>query len=90
MLQFRSDYASFNNILFNPDKSHCLKFCKYVNTANVIQFPVFLQGVQLTWVDHIIHLGHYLTATLLELVDIEHCCVNYDHKQIIFCLYTIK
>ena len=72
MLQFCSDYASDNNILFNPNKSQCLKFCKYVNNANLIQFPVSLQGVQLTWTDHIIHLGHHLSATLLDSADMKH------------------
>ena len=31
-----------------------------------------LQGVQLTWTDHIIHLGHHLSATLLDSADTEH------------------
>ena len=33
MFQFCSDYASDNNILFNPNKSQCLKFCKCVNNC---------------------------------------------------------
>ena len=71
MLQFCSDYASYNNILFNLNKSQCLKFYKYVNNTNLIQFPVSLQGVQLTWTDHIIYLGHHLSATVLDSADIE-------------------
>ena len=47
------------------------KFRKYVYTANVIQFPVRVRGVQLTLTDHIILLCHYLTATLLDSADIE-------------------
>ena len=44
-----------------------------------IQFLVFLQGVQLTWTDHIVHLSHHLTATSLDLVDI-------DYLRVDFCL----
>ena len=31
-----------------------------------------LQSVRLTCTDHIIHLGHHLSATLLDSADIEH------------------
>ena len=89
MLQFCSDYASDNNILFNPIKSQCLKFCKYVNNANLIQFPVSLHGIQLTWTDHIIHLGHHLSATLLTQPISNIGGLISVRRQIIFCLALV-
>ena len=88
MLQFCSDYAFDINILFNPNKFHCLKLCKYVNTANVIQFPMFLEGIQLTRADNIIHLGHYLITIVLDSADIEHRRIDfYSQKNLFFVLF---
>ena len=69
MLDICTAYANSNNILFNPNKSHCLHFGK---SANLIkQFPVELQGMMLTWTDHIVHLGHILYPNLDDSCDID-------------------
>ena len=77
MLDICTAYANSNNILFNPNKSHCLHFGKSAKTIK--QFPVELQGVMLTWTDHIVHLGHILYPNLDDSCDI-------DARQHDFCL----
>ena len=76
MLDICTACANFNNILFNPNKSHCLHFGKSANPIK--QFPVELQGVMLTWTDHIVNLGHILYPNLDDSCDI-------DAKQHDFC-----
>ena len=61
MLDCCSLYADTHHILFNPNKCHCIKFSTIVNNC-VVQFPVTLQNVQLTWTNTITHLGHTLCA----------------------------
>ena len=69
MLDICTAYANSNNILFNPNKSHCLHFGKSAHPIK--QFPVELQGVMLTWTDHITHLGHILYPNLDDSCDID-------------------
>ena len=44
MLAFSSLFAYVNDILFNLNKSHCIKFC---NNMSVVQYDVVLQGASL-------------------------------------------
>ena len=60
MLQYCSIFADCHNVLFNPAKSHCIQFCS--KPADVVQYSVYLQGQQLTWVERVTHLGHVLSA----------------------------
>ena len=53
MLAFCSMFADVNDIQFNSNKSHCIKFC---NDMSVVQYDVVLQGASLKWVDRVIHL----------------------------------
>ena len=69
MLDICTAYANSNNILLNPNKSHCLHLGKSANPIK--QFPVELQGVMLTWTDHIVHLGHILYPNLDDSCDID-------------------
>ena len=68
MLDCSSQYAERNNILLNPTKCHCIHF----NSSNsvVVQHPVFLQKVQLTWTSSIKHLGHILFNDCKDTSDI--------------------
>jgi hypothetical protein len=68
MLDACSVFALYNNVLYNPAKSHCIRFSS-VRPA-VVQFPVCLQGQQLTWVDCITHLGHILSSNCDDSNDI--------------------
>jgi hypothetical protein len=68
MLDACSVFALHNNVLYNPVKSHCIRFSS-IRPA-VVQFPVNLQRQQLTWVDCIIHLGHILSSNCDDSNDI--------------------
>jgi hypothetical protein len=59
MLNCCTCFATNNNVLFNPTKSHCLHFNR--TYASLTQFEVVLQGVQLVWSNSLVHLGHLLT-----------------------------
>ena len=48
ILAFCAMFAVINDILFNPNKSHCIKFC--INMS-VVEYDVVLQGASLKWVD---------------------------------------
>ena len=60
MLQYCSTFTDSHNVLFNPAKSHCIQFCS--KPADVVQYSVYLQGQQLTWVESVTHLDHLLSA----------------------------
>jgi Reverse transcriptase (RNA-dependent DNA polymerase) len=68
MLDYCSQFADNNNILFNPVKSHCIKFCS--GNMRVTQYPVQLQGTPMIWCDQITHLGHILGHNLNDRLDI--------------------
>jgi hypothetical protein len=55
MLNCCTSFATNNNVLFNPTKSHCLHFNS--TNASLTQFEVVLQGVQLVWSNSLVHLG---------------------------------
>lgn len=55
-----SIFALCNNVLYNAATLSCIRFST-VRPA-VVQFPVCLQGKQLTWVECITHLGHILSS----------------------------
>ena len=60
MLDCYSLFTDEHNVLFNPNKCHCIRF--HVTPSQVFQFPVSLQGVQLSWTNSILHFGHILTS----------------------------
>ena len=68
MLDCCSQYAERSNILFSPIKCHC----KHFNSSDtvVVQYPVFLQKVQLTWTSSIKHLGHILVNNCKDTSDV--------------------
>ncbi len=68
MLDCCSDFASCNNVLFNPTKSHCIRFS--ISTLPVTQFTMMLQGKQLGWTDSIVHLGHMLVSNNNDSADV--------------------
>jgi len=68
MLKYCTNFADINNILFNPTKSHCIKFS--LCTTAISQFVVLLQGIQLSWTNSIVHLGHILQANNKDTADI--------------------
>ena len=68
MLDCCSDFANDNNVLFNPRKSHCIRFSSIA--LPVTQFAISLQSIQLTWSDSIVHLGHVLTSDNSDSADI--------------------
>ena len=53
-------FADTNNILFNPAKSYCIRFCRHAIPTVLI--PVQLQGG--TWTDRVVHLGQVLCYNL--------------------------
>ena len=61
-LDLCTDFVQLNNITFNPGKFHCTKFS--TNNTAVMQYPIYLQGVDLTWCNQVTHLRHLLTNTL--------------------------
>ena len=68
MLDMCFMFADANNILFNHVKSHCMFFvdAPYPH-GTILQFPVRLQGVALTWPEHVVHLGHVLCYNLDDM-----------------------
>ena len=82
MLTFCSLFAEVNDILFNPTKSHCIKFC---NNMSVVQYDVVLQGSSLKWVDRVVHLGHVLVMTNDDVSDIRRCCDSFCKQVNLFC-----
>ena len=75
-------FAAANNIIFNPTKSHCIRFC--VRAILTVQFPGQLQGVALTWTDHIEHRGHVLCYNLDDTEDINARRRAFVHESIAF------
>ena len=66
MLNCYSLFADKHDVLFNPNKCHCIRF--HVTPSPIFQFPVSLQGAQFSCTKSILHLGHILTS----------CCKNAD------------
>ena len=67
MLDCCSLFPDEHNVLFNPNKFHCI--CFHITTSPVFQFQFSLQGAQLSWTNFILHLGHILTS----------CCNDADN-----------
>ena len=69
MLQVCSDFAIERNLSFNAEKTQliCIRSHKSVIIEDVIEFC----GVQLTFVDTVVHLGHALSCNLSDSEDIE-------------------
>ena len=55
MLYFCFQFAATSDLLFNPNKSYCIKLCKYISVA---LYMLELQGCHLSWYDKIVLLGH--------------------------------
>ena len=59
MLNLYFQFAVTNDILFNPNKFYCVKFCKFTFE---VQYTLELQCFRLSWVDKIVHLVHMSCA----------------------------
>ena len=69
MLQVCSNFATESNVSFNAEKTQLIGFClhKSVIVEDVVEFV----GVQLTFVDAVVHLGHTLSCILYDFEDVE-------------------
>ena len=81
MLDFCSIFVDVNDILFNPSKSHNIKFC---NNMSVIQYDV---GTSLKWVDRVVYLGHVFVMTNDDVSDIRRCVDSFCKQVNLFCAY---
>ena len=66
MLQVCSDFATERNLSFNAEKTQLICF-RLHKSVDVVEFC----GVQLTFVDTAVHLGHTLSYNLSDSEDIE-------------------
>ena len=77
MLMFCTSFADSHDILFNSNKSHCIKFC---NSLDIIQYDVKLQGGTLSWVNKVVHVGHVLISSNNDSDDIRQRIADFSSQ----------
>ena len=69
MLQVCSDFATERNLSFNAEKTQLI--CFRLHKSAIVEDVVEFCGVQLTFVDTVVHLGHTLSCNLSDSEEIE-------------------
>lgn len=70
MLKIREEYGDKYDVLFNPKKTQCMKFCR--DNSNLNGLPrIQLSKQTLEWVDTVKYLGNWVTSDLKEKVEID-------------------
>jgi hypothetical protein len=68
MLNLCEEYGAKYEVLFNPKKTHCMRFSRDIYSCKFPQLK--LCGQQLNWVENVKYLGNWLSVDLKEETEI--------------------